>query len=65
MNTSANLIVRVGVDLSKRLFQVHAVDRSKRIVYASLGVREVLCVVRPTACELSAGGRMLGVVPTM
>lgn len=40
MNTSANLIVRVGVDLSKRLFQVHAVERSERIVYAKALVYE-------------------------
>lgn len=27
-------VVRVGVDLSKRVFQVHAVDRSGRVVLA-------------------------------
>jgi hypothetical protein len=34
MNTSANPIVRVSVDLSKHLLQVHAVDRRECVVYA-------------------------------
>ena len=28
------LVARVGVDLSKRVYQVHAVDRSGRVVLA-------------------------------
>lgn len=36
MNTCANPIVRVGVDLSKWLFQVHAVDRNECVVYVKV-----------------------------
>jgi transposase len=53
MNTCANPIVRVGVDLSKHLFQVHAVDRSERVVYAKALVREKFlewCAKLPAGC---------------
>ena len=45
--------VRVGVDLSKRVYQVHAVDRSGRVVLAKALTLErffAWCAELPTGC---------------
>jgi transposase len=46
-------VARVGVDLSKRVFQVHAVDRSGRVVLAkalSAGRFFAWCAELPAGC---------------
>ncbi|MCK6377005.1 MAG: hypothetical protein L6Q69_23320 [Zoogloea sp.] len=49
-------IARVGVDLSKRLFQVHAVDRAGRVVLAKSMSPErffAWCAELPAGCALA------------
>lgn len=50
------LIARVGVDLSKKVFQVHAVDRYGRVVVAKAMSRErffVWCGTLPAGCVVA------------
>lgn len=47
------LVARVGVDLSKRVYQVHAVDRSGRVLVAKPLSRErffAWCAELPAGC---------------
>ena len=49
-------VARVGVDLSKRMFQVHAVDRAGRVVLAKSFVPErfyVWCAALPALCPVA------------
>lgn len=50
------LVARIGVALSKRVYQVHAVDRSGRVLMGQVVVaRAFLGVVRRVACRLPGG----------
>ena len=53
-------IVRVGVDLAKRVIQVHAVDAAGRVVTAKALARDkfsALCAQLPAGCLVAERSR--------
>lgn len=54
-------VARVGVDLSKRVFQVHAVDRLGRVVVSkemTPSAFSTWCALLPDACLVASTGRI-------